>query len=60
MTVFNESERVMMIKEYFFTEEPDKWDKYVDVYNDEVGDYLHFTDRNLKTTHSSEIKELKN
>jgi hypothetical protein len=49
-----------MIKEYFFTEEPDKWDKYVDVYNDEVGDYLHFTDRNLKTTHSSEVKELKN
>lgn len=38
--VFNESEKAVMIKEYFFATDPDYWEKHVNVNAHELEDYL--------------------
>lgn len=43
--VFNESERAIMIKEYFFPENEEKWSKFIDFDPVEMADYHFFDDR---------------
>ena len=42
--VFNESERAKMIKEFFFSENPDRWHEFIDVPDKECKDLLRFSD----------------
>jgi len=49
-----------MIKEFFFTENPDKWESFVEVHPDMLEDYLRFTTSNLITEDSAALKDLKN
>lgn len=49
-----------MIKEYFFTENPEKWEDFIEVHKDELEDLIRFSTSYLKTQESGQIVELKN
>jgi len=38
-----------MIKEFFFAENPEKWEDYIDIDEMECKEYLRFTDSHLCT-----------
>lgn len=60
MTVFNPDERVTMIKEYFYPEDEEKWEAYVDMQESDR-DYLNeFKDENLLTFDSQGVDVIKN
>lgn len=50
----------MMIKEFFFTEDPEKWDCFVQMQKDELYEYLGYTNSNLKTIDSTNQADFKN
>jgi len=49
VTIFNVNERTLMIKEYFFTENPEKWEDFIEVHKDEIEDLIRFSTSYLKT-----------
>ena len=57
ITVFNESERASMIKEFFFSENPDRWHEFIEVPDKECKDLLRFSDGFLRTQESAKFEK---
>eukprot|EP00353_Schmidingerella_taraikaensis_P000089 CAMPEP_0185595752 /NCGR_PEP_ID=MMETSP0434-20130131/79394_1 /TAXON_ID=626734 ORGANISM="Favella taraikaensis, Strain Fe Narragansett Bay" /NCGR_SAMPLE_ID=MMETSP0434 /ASSEMBLY_ACC=CAM_ASM_000379 /LENGTH=102 /DNA_ID=CAMNT_0028223957 /DNA_START=238 /DNA_END=546 /DNA_ORIENTATION=- len=49
-----------MIKEYFYAEDPKKWEEFVEIDESEEKRLVHFTEKNLITQDSREEPDLKN
>ena len=56
VTIFNKSERTLLIKEFLYNEDPEKWENQVELkkYELEENGYYHLD--NLYSTKSDELK----